>query len=438
MSDAPRNESGTSMVTVLAVSSIMLLLIAVMMTQVMHAGDQTGRDRTRTQAFHVAEAGLAHAYASLATDPTFAGATQAVAAGGVNVGTFTTEVVAGGAPAERVVTSTGTAEDGQLRRITQGVTLEPLGGFNFALFSATTTTSSQHLVVQGDSFANQATTLAQHAVIVGDLVSPDDITTANNSTIDGDIRSGGDVVVASGTTVNGNIRATGTATVRGVVEGDVQAATIVLDGGTINGQAIAGSTVPVPRARTLPTFTYSPADYLPAIPVETNVLTFNAYWAANRTNMAGVFHVTDVAGTVTGPNQRTTLTGDLTIITDRPIQISRDFVSSDGMPRRLVIVSTSTSHSPPAVSLTNNITMPPNVQTFIFTNGTVSFGNQKDFHGIVYANRIEQGQFFTVTFEQSLQTTPPPGFTWDTASAGEFDLVLGVWRECNGPGGACL
>jgi cytoskeletal protein CcmA (bactofilin family) len=426
------------MVTVLAVASIMLVLLTVMMTQIIHAGDQTGRDRNRMQSFHVAEAGLARAYAALATNPAFTGSTESVTAGGVNVGSFTTEVVAGGTAFDRVVTSTGTTAGGNVRKVSQGVTLSPLGGFNFALLSATTTTLSNHLIVNGDSFANQATTLTNHTDIVGNIVSPSNVTTDANSTIDGDVISGGNVVIANGTTVNGNVFATGTATIQGVVQGDVQAMNVVLSGGSIHGQTISGATVPAPATRTLPAFTYNAANYAPTVPSAMTVAAFNTYWTLNRTSMAGVFTINDIIGTVTSPNQKTTLSGDLTIITNRPVAISRDFMSSDGATKRLVVISTSTSNSPAALSMTNNITMPPNVQTFLFTNGTASFVNQKDFHGIVYANKITQGNNFTLTYESALRDNPPPGFTWDTSSAGAYDLVLGVWRECNGPGGTCV
>lgn len=431
------DERGTSMVTVLAVASIMLLLLTVMMTQIIHAGDQTGRDRTRTQAFHVAEAGLARAYAALATNPAFAGSTESVTAGGVNVGSFTTVVAAGATALDRVVTSTGATTAGETRTVSQGVTLNPLGDFSFALFSATSMSLSNHLIVNGDSFSNQATTMNNHSDVVGNVVSPSNVTTDANSTIDGDVRSGGNVVIATGTMVNGNVFATGTATIRGIVQGDVQAANIVLDGGSINGQTVGGATVPAPTARTLPSFTYDPANYAPTIPASMTVAAFNSYWNLNRTNMVGVFYINDVAGTVTSPNQKTTLTGDLTIVTNRPVTISRDFMSSDGATRRLVVVSTSTSDSPAALRLTNNETLPPNIQAFLFTNGTASFVNQKDFHGIVYANRITQDSHFTLIYEPSLRDTPPVGFTWDTSSAGAYDLTLGVWRECNGPGGTC-
>lgn len=432
------DERGTSMVTVMAVASIMLLLLTVMMTQVIHSGDQTGRDRTRTQSFHVAEAGLARAYAALSTDPTYTGSTESVTAGGVNVGSFTTTVEEGGTPLERIVTSTASTTDGQVRTVTQGITLSPLGDFNYALFSADTATYGNHLITNGDMFSNNAVTLSNHSDIVGSVVSPGNVTTASNTTIDGDVRSGGNVTIAQGTTVNGNVLATGTATIRGVVNGDVQAAGVVLDGGTVNGQTLSGVTVPAPLTRTLPGFTYDATAYAPEIPVNLPVTAFNAYWTANRMSMAGVFYINDIAGTVTGPNQRTTLTGDLTIVTNRPVSISRDFMSSDGSTRRLVIISTSTSTSPPALEMTNNITMPPNVQTFIYTNGAASFVNQKDFHGLVYANSITQGNNFTVSFESALREYPPPGFSWDVSSAGAYDLILGVWRECNGPGGSCV
>lgn len=431
----PRDERGTSVVPLLSIAFTVLALVGVVLAQVVHLGQQTGLDRRRTQAFHVAEAGIDRAFRGLAADPGFSGSSEDVSAGGITIGGFQTQVSVTG-DLERLVVSTGTA-GGDTRRIAQTVTLDPLGEFDFALFSNTSISASEHLIVGGDTFSNDTATFLQHTDVVGNIVSPSSVTTGNNSTIDGDIRSGGDVFIHRGTTVNGNVYATGDVTVEGHVTGDVQAQSITACDGCIEGTATAGVSVPAPLTRSLPTYTYNPIDYWPDVPTEMDPATFTAYWAANRTAMSGVFHVTGPTGDILGPVQRTTLAGDLTIITDRPVAIQRDFVTSDGSTRRLTVISTSTSDSPPAIDWTNNVTLPPTVQTFIYSLGTVRFANQKNFHGIVYAQRIEQGQFFTVTFEPDLREDPPKGFTWTLASALEFDILPGVWRECNDPAGSC-
>lgn len=435
-----RDESGFSLVTGLAIVFTSMLLIQVLMSHAVHVGEQTGNDRRRTQAFHIADAGIDRALSMLATDPNFSGSAEDVTAGGTTIGSFSTTVgPIAGVPSDRTIRSTGTSTggQGQARTIETSVTLVPLGSFEFALFSASTMSLNQHFAVQGSTFSAESITLSSHSDVIGDVISPANVVTGNNSTITGIVWAGGDVTIANGTTVNGNVLATGNVTVFGKVAGDVRAATITVSSGTIGGQQVPGVSIPKPLVRTLPTYTYNPLDYSPT-PVEyVSADAFNAYWTASRTAMSGVFHVTDfTGGRIIGPNQRTTLTGDLTIITDRPIEIPRDFESSTGDTRRLVVISTYEGSSPDAVKWTNNITMPPNVEVFIHTTGTANFANQKDFHGIVYAQRLIQDQHFTITYEPDVLSVLS-GFTWDLSSATAYDLKPGVWHECNAPGGAC-
>jgi cytoskeletal protein CcmA (bactofilin family) len=436
------DQSGFSLVTALAVSFIVLLLGTVMMTQVVHSGQVTGRDRTVSQAFNVAEAGLNASLASLATNPNFTGVgtAQSVTAAGVSLGTYTTTVGAvAGAPMSRLVRSVGLSAGTrkEQRIIEETVTLQPLGSFDYALFSASTINLANHLNVNGDAYAGQSMTLADNTNFNGNLVAPGNITTSNNSTFTGLVWSGGNIVIANGTTVNGNVIATGNVTVLGTVTGDVRAATITVSGGTIGGQQISGVTNPAPYAQTLPAYTYSASNYSPAPSEYVSAAAFNTYWSTHTAGMSGVYHVTDATGgSVSGPSQKTTLTGDLTIITDRPITISRDFASNTGDPRRLVIIDTFPCCASNAVTWTNNITLPSNIEVFIYTAGIADFANQKNFHGIVYAQQIVQDQNFTVTYEPDVLRFIT-GFGWDLSSAGVYDLKPGAWHECNGDTGGC-
>lgn len=443
------DESGFSLVTALAIGFTFLMLITVLLTQVIHAGQQTGRDRTRTAAFHVAEAGIDAAMSQLVSDPSLvqtsgnatvtAAADQPVTANGVSLGTYTVSVSpVAGSPQQRLVASVGTSlGDGGSRRIEQTITLVPLGSFDYAIFSASTMDLNQHLKVTGWGYAVNGFTLAQNTNFFGNLVTPSDVTTGNNSTIQGDIWSGGNVVVASGTTVNGNVIATGTVTVSGRVNGDVRAQAVDITGGIVGGTVVEGVNNPAPRTQSLPLFTYNPANYTPAPTEYASAASFNTFWADNNEAMSGVYHVTDsTGGSIAGPNQKTTLNGDLTIITDRPITVSRDFESNNGEVRRLVIISTFPCCSPNAVTWTNNVTLPGNVETFVYTTGKAQFSNQKNFHGIVYAQELQQDQFFTVTYEPDVLRYLT-GFSWDLTSAGQYDLQPGVWHECNGVDASC-
>ncbi|MGH2830942.1 MAG: hypothetical protein ACRDJM_10715, partial [Actinomycetota bacterium] len=151
----------------------------------------------------------------------------------------------------------------------------------------------------------------------------------------------------------------------------------------------------------------------------------------SHTAMHGVYHITDGA-TIVGPNQKTTLDGDLFIITNGRVEIRRDFDTVSKGTYRLVIVSTSTSMSPAAILWSNNITMPPNVQTLLFTYGLAEFTQLKTFSGIVYAGRVDTDNNFSITYEPSLKTTVP-GFDWDLSSARAYEIRPLAWTECRSP-----
>lgn len=432
-----RNEDGIALITAMFVSFIALTLIAVMFTQVVHTNESTGRDRRITSAFHAAEAGIDAAIARLAGDRLYAGGTGNVTAGGTTVGSYSTSISdpGPGVTNRRAIIAQGTSQSGA-RTLKQVVELVPLAGFDYAMFSASTLGVSNHFTTIGSIYSASAATVNSNSIITGDVVSPSNITTSNGTTVTGDVWSGGNVVIGNGTTVTGNVLATGSAMIVGKVTGDVRAASIT-NTGTIQGQQIIAAQ-PSPATRTLPTFTFNATNYSPP-PVAMTSLAFQTCWntgvgcpiGVSRTSMSGTYYITD-GGTVTGPNQKTTLTGDLTIITNGILNISRDFNGATSAPYKLVVISTSTSTSPPAVTWTNNVTNPPNIQTFIYSTGLVTFSNLKTFNGIVYAGAIQSDQQFTIAYEPSLRNVLP-GFTWNLAAAGEYEIKPLTWRECAGP-----
>lgn len=441
----PSSERGASLITAVSVSFVMLALVALMFTQVVHTNQVTGADRRRVGVFHVAEAGIDEAVARLALNPAFSGsAAVPVTAAGETVGTYTTTVVdpGPGVTSDRVIVSTGTLTSGsEGRTIRQSVRIVPLGGFDYALFSASGMALSNRMNLVGSTYSRDSTTLANDTTITGDLTSPENITTSNRSTINGDVWSGGNVVISTGTTVTGNVLASGSVTIQNnaKVNGDVRAASIV-NNGTIVGQQVLSSQ-PSPALRTLPSYLYNPLDYQnpPGPPVETTSAGFQACWqtgigcpvGVSRTAMHGVYHMAD-GGTLTGPNLRTTLNGDLIIISNGPIVIQRDFITATSGTYRLVIITTSASISPAAITWTNNVSTPPNIETFVYAVGKVDFQNLKTFSGIVYAGDVETDQNFTLTYTPSLRDYVK-GFTWDLSSAGAYEVKPLTWEECVSP-----
>lgn len=438
------SERGASLVTAMFVSFIMMALVALMYAQVIHTNQGTGLDRQKTTVFHVAEAGIDRAISQLALSPAYTGtgaSPSAVTANGTTIGSFTTTVTdpGPGVTNDRLIVSTGTLASGtQVRTIKATVRLSPLGGFDYALFSGSTLGVSNNMTVVGSTYSALASTLQNNTTITGDVTSPQDITTANNSTINGSVWSGGNITISTGTTVTGNVLATGSVTIQAnaKVTGDVRAASIT-NNGTVQGLQVLASQ-PSPATRTLPAFTYNPADYpAPAgPPVDTTSAGFQLCWQSgigcpigvSRTAMKGVYYISD-GGTVTGPNLKTTLSGDLIIITNGRVVIDRDFDTATSGVHRLVVISTSTSTSPAAITWSNNVSLPPNIQTFIYTLGKVTFNNLKSFSGIVYGGQVQTDQNFTVVYEPALRDVVK-GFTWDLSSSGTYEIKPLTWQEC--------
>lgn len=437
------DERGVSLITAMFVSFVMMALVALMFTQVIHSNQSTGLDRQRTTVFHVAEAGVDQAISQLATNPAYAGTGVTpvqVTANGTAVGSFTTTVTdpGPGITSDRVIRSTGVLASGATRTVKASVRLAPLGGFDYALFSGSTLSVNNHLTLVGSAYSAQPATLQNNTTITGDVTSPQNITTSNNSSINGSVWSGGNVVISTGTTVTGNVLATGSVTIgsNAKVTGDVRAASIT-NNGTIQGQQVLASQ-PSPAMQTLPTFTYNASDY-PAPtgpPVNTTSAGFQLCWQSgigcpagiSRTAMRGVYYISD-GGTVTGPNQKTTLSGDLYIITNGNVDVLRDFATATSATHRLVIISTSPSTSPAAVTWSNNVTMPPNVQTFIYAKGKITFNNLKSFSGIIYGEQVQVDQYFTLSYEPGLRDVIK-GFTWDLSSSGNYQIKPVSWEEC--------
>ncbi|HVL89860.1 MAG TPA: polymer-forming cytoskeletal protein [Actinomycetota bacterium] len=439
-----RGQQGASLITAMFVSFVMMGLVALMFSQVIHTNESTGRDRQKMTVFHVAEAGVDQAISQLASNPAYAGTggtAVPVTANGATIGSFTTTVIdpGPGITSDRVIRSTGVLSSGTQQRVVKAtVRLAPLGGFDFAIFSAATLAVSNNLTVVGSTYSAQAATLQNNTTVTGDVTSPANITTANNSTINGSVWSGGSIVISTGTTITGNVLATGSVTIQSnaKVTGDVRAASIT-NNGTIQGQSVLASQ-PSPATRTLPAFTYDPANYPAPLgpPVNTTSTGFQLCWQSgagcplgvSRTAMRGVYYISD-GGTVTGPSQRTTLAGDLYIITNGRVVIDRDFNTATSDTYRLVVISTSTSVSPAAVTWSNNVSLPPNIQTFIYTPGKVTFDNLKSFSGIVYGGQVQTDQNFTVAYEPALRDVVK-GFSWDLSSSGLYEIKPLSWEEC--------
>ena len=119
------------------------------------------------------------------------------------------------------------------------------------------------------------------------------------------------------------------------------------------------------------------------------------------------------------------MTGDVTIASDAPITLSKEMANGAGGAALTLTVASSSAASP-AIVMSNNISPPASIKIALFApNGSVSFQNQKDFSGAVYASSMSVEQNFTLTFVPVAVI----GFTWNLAASTHFVIQSRIFRE---------
>jgi|GEM_PF-4387111 len=426
-------EGGMALVLSLSVAFVVFALGAVWIGIGTHQVTITGRDKLRDQARSAAEAGLNAAMSGLSADASFTGLGLTSVAGGqfeVSVLPVSVDpsdgrrylVAKGYAPAKASPRAVA-------RRLEQQVELIPTDGFRYALFSSPGgITGANKMTVNGDVYANGDLSLSNNATVAGSVTSLGSITTANNSTISGDVVAAKDVTLDNpATTVLGNVYAGGDVTMTGHVKGDVQAGGTI-SGGTVDGARAQNSPPPPPAPQTLPTFAWDPANY-PSVSNWATPAAFNTWFSAHTGSISGVHRISCPAPCTTAVTLGTkwTMTGDTTIVADGPISLSRDMTNGTSGPVTLTVVSLATdSASTPAISMSNNVSLPDNVEVVFFANnGSVRFSNLKHFTGTVYASSIQLDQQFTLTF----QPVAEPGFDFGLTSSSHFQIQAEAYKE---------
>lgn len=431
---AAADERGVGLPTAMFTALTVFALGAVWSQVGVHSVERSVYDRSREQSVDAAEAGVNMAMSQLTLDPDYSGGS-----GTLNDSTgeyeVTVEPVDPSNPDDmrRRIVSTGYAPDRAdhhriaERRLEAQVDLEKATGFEYALFAGGGTVGgANHMTVSGDVYGQTGVHLTNNADVNGSIVSPGDVTTANNSLIAGDIRSDGNVTLENpATTVQGSVYAGGSISVNAQVRGDAQAGSTitVTNTGNVQGDVAPDSPPPPVVQEQLPTFTWDPANYDPAPTTWSSA----SDWQAD-------FHAKAIAGTPYSGHHKINSTGaialdkrwkigdDTTIVTDGSVTLSRDVTNTAGATVDLVIVSFSTS----GITFENNVTFPSNVRVLLFApNGPVTFKNLKHFTGTVYSQSIQLDQNFTLTHSK----LEPPGFSFDTATAVQYQVILRVLRE---------
>jgi hypothetical protein len=233
--------------------------------------------------------------------------------------------------------------------------------------------------------------------------------------------------------VLGNVYSGGNVTLTGRVRGNVQAAGTIVGTGTVDGSRAQYSPPPPVQAQAVPTFTWDatvyPADQNLAGHPPTTDLTpaqFQQLWADNKNAFRGHYRVrcSPCADPLT-LDAKWAMTGDVTIVSDAPVTMSREMDNGAGG-AALTLTVASLAAASPAILLSNSISPPDSIKVALFApNGSVSFQNRKDFSGAVYAASMSLEQQFTLTYVPVVVE----GFTWDLASSSHFVIQSRVFRE---------
>ena len=423
-------QGGMAMVLSMSVAFVVFTLGAVWIGLGTHQLNSTGREKLREQARNVAEAGLNIAMSRLSADNTL----TELGLTAISGGEFEVSVLEVTDPSDprRYIISRGYAPSKAspnrvARRLQQQVQVVPSDGFRYALFSSPGGISgANYMTVNGDVYASGDLTLANNSTVSGSVTSLGSLTTANNSTIAGDVHALDDVTLHnSSTTVLGDVYAGGNVSMTGHVKGNVQAGGSI-SGGTVDGSRSQYSPPAPPPPQTLPTFDWAP--YAASATTWSNPTLFQNAWNATKSTFSGAHRVNCVTTCATIDfGSKWTLMGDTTIYADGRISLSKDIANGTDHPITLTIVSDATdSGSTPAVSMSNNVTLPDNINVVFFApHGTVKFTQLKHFTGTVYASSIALSQQFTLTFKPVL----PLGFNFDDTSSIHNVITAGAFEE---------
>lgn len=459
-----RDERGVGMVTALMVTLIVFATGAMWAQQAVHQTEGSGVERSREQALAAAEAGLNAAMARIAQNSTCPTAAVTGTLPGVgeweysfppvghanyvdctNANEYRRYIIAKGWSPSK------TAPRQQKRQLEQQVDLVATDGFRYALFASSGGISgANQITVRGDAYSRSAVTISNNSTVTGNLTSLGAVTLQNSTLITGSVWAHGAVDVntsGNGTGVGQDVlTSTGDINVVSRVGGNAQAAGSITGSGTVVGTKTPNSPAAVPPDLSLPTFTWASSNYTsPTIwappTYSSPASSFQTYFNANDNSFGGVHRITTCGAPYASYNcspsvgavsfnEKWNMASDTTIVSDGPVDLSRDITSGTG---NLVIVSeypgttcTTPSGACNAITLSNNWSIPSTVKVLIFAqNGCVDVSNLKTFVGAIYAKCIKLDNNFDLTY----YPVAPAGFDWSTATSTHFTVQARTFRE---------
>ncbi len=370
----------------------------------------------------------------------------------------------------------------QIRKVQ--VLLEPIPTFRYALFSASDMEVKNDQNIAGDIYATNNVTVGQNTTICGSVISANGgVTLANNSVVlkshtfgsghectdkEGLVWTGGEpgIAMSNGARVEGDAKASAPASVSPACATQTL---YKITGGTVEGQATACGTITSsvpnlpaqPRTLTeppavvpLPAFTFDPTNYpsLNCYPsggtcgaANTSPTAVTQFAAVSRSNMAGTYAIwqTQPTKTTRVDLDGMSLGGDLTIITNAPIDLGNTGTITTSVPGVTVVIvslyvpptgtTCTTNGGDCSIYGKNSIVFDSGSSTdpddgvagVLYTPGKMAFKNSSNSaEGALYAGSMDIKNGFDIVYNSRLERIL--GF----GSA----LQQTLWRECKTTG----
>jgi type II secretory pathway pseudopilin PulG len=431
-------EDGFAMITAILVSVVVLALSLVVVNLAVHSSGESRVDRDRVLAINAAEAGLDNYMSALITTPN-PPCTSSVDVGSTPVEHFDVSILlytswpptgsgqcplaAGQDPAGALVTSKGTTLAGAppiSRSMETAIQLTPIyGGLNQAIFSDKQLNLQNKLDVNGN-VGND-----------GDVYTNGNFALGNNTVISGNVYAQGYADIAQGV-VKANVWANGYVNFTNGIQimGNAQSSTSYIQlsnnshiyGSAKAGTTIAGGTIDggiTPNSPSGP----PPQIALPQVPYVPQEWTNKGYTITNFSSCAlakafiSVPHAGDYVVRISpacslswgGSSPDVHLGGNLAIITDGSFNLAnQNNWFGDGSRRTLFIIRPYQSGlvcNPPTpgpydFTIENNTSF-NNLQTFIYSQCTINFGNNNasGFDGQIIGGQVNITNQMVVNFK---------------------------------------
>jgi cytoskeletal protein CcmA (bactofilin family) len=334
-------------------------------------------------------------------------------------------------PSYALVDSTGSAtspngaapQTARMQALLQLSTV-PGGGFDDAIFANGSISFANLTTINGEPgsgsnanlYSNQSMSCANNEVVHGSVTVQGAFTATNRCSVDGTVYATGNISFSNSGTVGGDLKSSGGAislSNSNVVDGSaIAAGTVTLyNQATVLGSVVQNAVVPPPPYQSFPAFSYQPSDWTAA--GFTNQISDNDCNPGDPTNVyrdiASMAYTTTPTVIVTScalswsNNSSISLDASLAVISTGGFSAVNRFIVSDAASSPVdlffLVPSSVTCSNGGTISFSNNTSISPSVDVFLYSPCNVSFANNQATTGQIYSGgNVQIANQFTMTY----------------------------------------